>query len=150
MTEVFLYVCAYAMCIHLWMTRTVPGWLNCQVWGRSCCCPCPRPSSPRLLWCLPAPASVQCSLQEGPTSTPFFHFLYCSWRWRVAVCSLPVTMADYCWCPSPCWPHKVVLQSTVVFERERSPVARNCQVVRDLFLIGPICSSASVSSQSFL
>ena len=38
-------------------------------------------------------------------------------------------------------------------ERERGPVARNCQVcqvARDLFLFGPIGSLAFVSSRSFL
>ena len=46
------------MCIHLWMTRTVPGWPKCLGGGRSCCCPCPRPSSPKpapgLAWQSPA------------------------------------------------------------------------------------------------
>ena len=34
------------MCLHIWITRTVPGWPKCQEGGRRCCCPCPRPSSP--------------------------------------------------------------------------------------------------------
>ena len=56
-------------------------------------------------------ASTSC-LQEGPAATPFFHFLWCSWCFREADYSRPVAMADCCCCPSPCWPHKIVQQST--------------------------------------
>ena len=56
------------------LTRIVPLWPNCQDEGRSCCCPFPRPSSPRPSWCLPAPAqaSVQCSLHQLPAGRPNF------------------------------------------------------------------------------
>ena len=56
-------------------------------------------------------ASTSC-LQEGPTSTPFFHFQCCSWCGRVADYSRPVAMTDCCCCLSPYWPHKIVQQST--------------------------------------
>ena len=107
-----------------------------QVSGLSCgCCPCRRPGSPSATitfhplpaWhhiesssgvCQPqlqpqpvsSAASTSC-LQEGPNSTPFFHFLCCSWCFRVADYSRPVAMTDCC-CPSPYWPHKIVEQST--------------------------------------
>ena len=55
------------------MTRSVPGWPKCPNWGRSCCSPCPRPSSltaaPGLAWqspaCfppLPLPSPSLCSM----------------------------------------------------------------------------------------
>ena len=31
---------------------------------------------------------------------------------RVTDHSRPVAMADWCYCPGPCWPHKIVQQST--------------------------------------
>ena len=38
---------------------------------------------------------------------------HCSSRcFRVADHSRPVAMADCCYCPGPCWPHKIVQQST--------------------------------------
>ena len=38
---------------------------------------------------------------------------HCSSRcFRVADHSRPVAMADYCYCPGPCWAHKIVQQST--------------------------------------
>ena len=104
--------------MHLWMTKSVPEWPKCQGWGRSCFCPCTRPSSPRLLWCQPAPspASVRCGLHqlpsERPNFNPSFRFLYCSWCFREADCSRPVTMADCCCFLSPCWSHKILQQST--------------------------------------
>ena len=110
------------MFIHLWMTRALPGWLMSQGWGRSCCCPFPRPSSPRLLWCLPAPApaSDQCSLHQLPAGRPNFNPLLSLsilfMVFRIADCSRPVTMADYCWCPGACWPHTIVHQSTGLFK----------------------------------
>ena len=60
-------------------------------------------------------ASTSC-LQEGPTSTPFFHFLCCSWCFIVADYSRPVAMTDCCCCPSPYWPHKIVQQSTCLLK----------------------------------
>ena len=65
--------------------------------------------------CQPQPVSSAAStscLQEDPTSTTFFHFLCCSLCFRVADYSRPVAMTDCCCCPSPCWPHKIVQQST--------------------------------------
>ena len=47
--------------------------------------------------CQPQPVSSAAStscLQEGPTSTIFFHFLCFSWCFRVADYSRPVAMAD--------------------------------------------------------
>ena len=49
-----IYLCAYLVWFHLWMTMTVPGWPRCQGGGRRCCCPCPRPSSPTPAWQSPA------------------------------------------------------------------------------------------------
>ena len=81
--------------------------------------PAQGPDHPQeLLCCLPspatAPASVQCSLQQLPAGRPscFFHFLWCSWCFRVADYSRPVAKADCCCCPSPCWPQQIVQQST--------------------------------------
>ena len=80
------------------------------------------PSAPcwELLCCLPAPAAAPASvsaastscLQEGPTSTTFFHFLCCALCFRVADYYRPVAMTDCCCCPSTYWPHKIVQQST--------------------------------------
>ena len=58
---------------------------------------------------------VQCSLHQLPARRPnckIFHFLGCSWCFRVADYSWPVAMADCCWCPSPCSHAKIVQQST--------------------------------------
>ena len=43
----YIYICAYLVCLHLWMNKTVPGWPKCKGGGRRCCCPCPRSSSPK-------------------------------------------------------------------------------------------------------
>ena len=62
----YIHTCAYLVCLHLWMTGTVPGWPKSQEVERRCCCPCPRPSSstpaPGPAWqspaCLPPPPNA--------------------------------------------------------------------------------------------
>ena len=134
-----IFVCM-CMLLCMCMCNVYDQYCTCmaQVSGLSCgCCPCPRLGSPPasnyllppfLAWhhvesssgvCQPqlqpqplsSAASTSC-LQEGPTLTPFFHFLCCSWCGRVADYSRPVAMTDCCCCPSPFWPHKIVHQST--------------------------------------
>ena len=115
-----------SMLMCMCMISTVPGWPKCQGWvvvdvpaqGQAH----PKQLSPSslaslascwgLLWCLPAPAAAPAtapaSVHCSPATTPFFHFLWCSWCFREADFSRPVAMADCCCCPSPCWPHKNV------------------------------------------
>ena len=113
------------MCMCVCMTSTVPGWPKCQGWvvdavpaqGQAH----PHQLTPSSLASLapcwePQPvssaASISC-LQEGPAVTPFFYFLWRPWCFREADYSRLVAMADcFCCCPSPCWPHQSVWQST--------------------------------------
>ena len=69
-------------------------------------------------------ASTSC-LQEGQSTATFFHFLWCLWYFRAADHSRPVAMADCC--PSPCWPHTIVQQSTGILK----PLVE-CMMLREL------------------
>ena len=110
------------------MISTLPAWPKCQGWvvvalpAQGQAHPQQQQHLPPLpAWhhvesssgvCQPQPVSSAASnscLQEGPTSTPFFHYICCSWCSRVADYSWPVAMTD---CPSHYWPHRIVQQST--------------------------------------
>ena len=112
--------------VHVCVYDQYCTWMA-QVSGLSCgCCPCPRPSSPPSTYpflpslpgtMLRAPASVQCSLHQLPAGRPSCNsFLPLSMKAMVfqrGRHSRLVAMADcFCCCPSPCWPHKSVWQST--------------------------------------
>ena len=124
--KVILVCMCMLMCMCMCMISTVPAWV--ELWLLSLPQARLTPSNyhlpPLPAWhhvessssvCQPQPvfsaASTSC-LQEGPTPNPFFHFLCCSWCFKVADYSRPVAMTDCCCCPSPYWPHKIVQQST--------------------------------------
>ena len=86
-------------------------------------------------------ASTSC-LQEGQAATPSFHILQRSWFFRVADCSRPVTLADCC-CPSTCWPHKSMQQSTGLLK----PLI-GCMVPK-LQVGNRVCATLNTANQHF-